>query len=56
MAVGLQLMVGEFHLPSGALAAGGILSIAPVLALFTLARRSLVCGLAVVAVKCRCEA
>jgi len=49
--VGLQLMVGEFQLPWGALTAGGILSILPVLALFALVQRTMVRGLASGAVK-----
>ena len=49
--VGLQLMVGEFQLPWGALSAGGILSILPVLALFAIVQRSMVRGLSAGAVK-----
>jgi multiple sugar transport system permease protein len=49
--VGLQLMVGEFQLPWGALTAGGILSILPVLALFAVVQRTMVRGLASGAVK-----
>ena len=49
--VGLQLMVGEFQLPWGALSAGGILSILPVLVLFSIVQRSMVRGLAAGAVK-----
>ena len=49
--VGLQLMVGEFQLPWGALTAGGILSILPVLALFAVVQRSMIRGLAQGAVK-----
>lgn len=49
--VGLQLMVGEFQLPWGALSAGGILSILPVLVLFAIVQRSMVRGLAAGAVK-----
>lgn len=49
--VGLQLMVGEFQLPWGALSAGGILSVLPVVVLFTLVQRSIVRGLAAGAVK-----
>ena len=49
--VGLQLMVGEFQLPWGALSAGGILSILPVLALFAIVQRAMVRGLAQGAVK-----
>lgn len=43
--VGLQLMVGEFQLPWGMLAAGGIMSIIPVVILFALVQRSMVKGL-----------
>ena len=39
--VGLQLMVGEFQLPWGMLAAGGVLSIVPVVALFAIFQRSM---------------
>ncbi len=49
--VGLQLMVGEFQLPWGALTAGGMLSILPVLVLFAIVQRSMVRGLAAGAVK-----
>ncbi len=49
--VGLQLMVGEFQLPWGALSAGGILSIIPVVLLFALVQRTMVRGLAAGAVK-----
>ena len=49
--VGLQLMVGEFQLPWGTLAAGGMISIAPVVVLFALAQRALVRGLTAGAVK-----
>lgn len=49
--VGLQLMVGEFQLPWGTLAAGGMLSIIPVLILFAFVQRSMVKGLASGAVK-----
>jgi multiple sugar transport system permease protein len=37
--VGLQLMVGQFQLPWGMLAAGGILSVAPVVVLFVFGGR-----------------
>lgn len=49
--VGLQLMVGEFQLPWGWLAAGGIISIVPVILLFALVQRALVRGLTAGAVK-----
>jgi multiple sugar transport system permease protein len=49
--VGLQLMVGEFQLPWGALAAGGMISIAPVVLLFAVVQRALVRGLTAGAVK-----
>lgn len=49
--VGLQLMVGEFQLPWGALAAGGMISIAPVVVLFAIVQRALVQGLTAGAVK-----
>ncbi len=43
--VGLQLMVGEFQLPWGMLAAGGVLSIIPVIILFAIVQRSMLRGL-----------
>jgi multiple sugar transport system permease protein len=49
--VGLQLMVGEFQLPWGVLAAGGILSILPVIVLFAIVQRTMVQGLTAGAVK-----
>lgn len=49
--VGLQLMVGEFQLPWGMLAAGGIISILPVMILFALIQRAMVAGIAAGAVK-----
>ncbi len=49
--VGLQLMVGEFQLPWGALAAGGIISIIPVVVLFAIVQRAMVRGLTAGAVK-----
>ena len=49
--VGLQLMVGEFQLPWGTLAAGGIISIVPVMVLFALVQRALVQGLTAGAIK-----
>lgn len=49
--VGLQLMVGEFQLPWGVLAAGGILSILPVMLLFAIVQRTMVQGLTAGAVK-----
>lgn len=49
--VGLQLMVGEFQLPWGALSAGGIISIVPVVVLFAVVQRAMVRGLTAGAVK-----
>ncbi|WP_214472705.1 carbohydrate ABC transporter permease [Mesorhizobium sp. dw_380] len=49
--VGLQLMVGEFQLPWGVLAAGGILSILPVVVLFAIVQRTMVQGLTAGAIK-----
>lgn len=49
--VGLQLMVGEFQLPWGVLAAGGILSILPVILMFAVVQRAMVQGLTAGAVK-----
>lgn len=49
--VGLQLMVGEFQLPWGMLAAGGIISILPVIVLFALVQRAMVAGITAGAVK-----
>ena len=49
--VGLQLMVGEFQLPWGSLAAGGIISILPVMILFAVVQRAMVRGLTAGAVK-----
>src|SRR3954449_3710697 len=49
--VGLQLMVGEFQLPWGSLAAGGIISILPVIILFAIVQRAMVRGLTAGAVK-----
>lgn len=49
--VGLQLMVGEFQLPWGMLAAGGIISIVPVIVLFAIVQRAMVAGLTAGAVK-----
>jgi len=49
--VGLQLMIGEFQLPWGMLAAGGIISILPVMILFALIQRAMVAGIAAGAVK-----
>lgn len=49
--VGLQLMVGEFQLPWGALSAGGIISILPVIVLFALVQRTLIRGITAGAVK-----
>ena len=49
--VGLQLMVGEFQLPWGMLAAGGMISILPVIVLFALVQRVMVTGITAGAVK-----
>jgi multiple sugar transport system permease protein len=49
--VGLQLMVGEFQLPWGMLAAGGMISIVPVIVLFALVQRVMVAGITAGAVK-----
>jgi multiple sugar transport system permease protein len=49
--VGLQLMSGEFQLPWGMLAAGGIISIIPVIVLFALVQRVMVAGITAGAVK-----
>ena len=49
--VGLALMVGEFQLPWGALSAGGVISILPVIILFGIVQQSLVRGLTAGAVK-----
>jgi multiple sugar transport system permease protein len=49
--VGLQLMVGEFQLPWGLMAAGGMVSIVPIIIFFSFAQRALVRGLLVGAVK-----
>ena len=49
--VGLQLMIGEFQLPWGMLAAGGVISIVPVIILFALVQSVLVSGLTTGAVK-----
>jgi multiple sugar transport system permease protein len=49
--VGLQLMVGEFQLPWGMLAAGGMISILPVILLFAIVQRAMVAGVAAGAVK-----
>jgi multiple sugar transport system permease protein len=49
--VGLQSMVGEFELPWGQLAAGGILSIIPVVIFFALVQRALIHGIASGAIK-----
>lgn len=49
--VGLQMMVGEFQLPWGLLAASGIISIIPVVILFAIVQRAMVRGLTVGAVK-----
>jgi multiple sugar transport system permease protein len=49
--VGLQLMVGEFNLPWGMLAAGGMISILPVVVLFAIVQRWMVAGITSGAVK-----
>lgn len=49
--VGLQLMIGEFSLPWGMLAAGGMISILPVVVLFAIVQRWMVAGIAAGAVK-----
>lgn len=49
--VGLQLMVGEFQLPWGMLAAGGVISILPVIVLFAFVQRVMVAGITAGAVK-----
>jgi multiple sugar transport system permease protein len=49
--VGLQLMVGEFQLPWGMLAAGGMISILPVIILFAIVQRVMVAGITAGAVK-----
>lgn len=49
--VGLQLMVGEFQLPWGLMAAAGMVSIIPIIIFFSFAQKALVRGLMVGAVK-----
>jgi multiple sugar transport system permease protein len=49
--VGLQLMVGEFQLPWGLMAAAGMISIVPIIIFFAIAQKALVRGLMVGAVK-----
>ena len=49
--VGLQLMVGEFQLPWGLMAAAGMISIVPIIIFFAFAQKALVRGLMVGAVK-----
>jgi len=49
--VGLQLMVGEFQLPWGLLAASGVISIIPVVILFAIVQRAMVRGLTTGALK-----
>lgn len=49
--VGLQLMVGEFQMPWGLMAAAGMISIIPIIIFFAIAQKALVRGLMVGAVK-----
>lgn len=49
--VGLQLMVGEFQMPWGQMAAAGMISIIPIIIFFAIAQKALVRGLMVGAVK-----
>ncbi len=49
--VGLQLMIGEFQLPWGMLAAGGMISILPVMILSAVVQRVMVAGITAGAVK-----
>lgn len=49
--VGLALMVGEFQLPWGALSAGGMISVIPVMIFFAIVQQSLVRGITAGAVK-----
>jgi multiple sugar transport system permease protein len=49
--VGLQLMVGEFQLPWGALSAGGITSVVPVIIFFAIVQQSIIRGITAGAVK-----
>ncbi len=49
--VGLQLMVGEYQLPWGMLAAGGMISILPVMVMFAIVQRTMVTGITAGAVK-----
>jgi multiple sugar transport system permease protein len=49
--VGLQLMVGEFQLPWGTLSAAGIVSIVPIILVFSLVQQALIRGLTAGAVK-----
>lgn len=49
--VGLQLMVGEFQLPWGLMAASGMISIVPIIIFFSFAQKALVRGLMVGAIK-----
>lgn len=49
--VGLQLLIGEFQLPWGLLAASGMISVTPIILLYVAVQRTLVKGLTAGAVK-----
>lgn len=49
--VGLQLLIGEFQLPWGLLAASGMISVTPIIILYVTVQRTLVKGLTAGAVK-----
>lgn len=49
--VGLQLLIGEFQLPWGLLAASGVISVMPIVILYAVVQRTLVQGLSAGAVK-----